>query len=54
MNVLLNDLFKLNGSRKIASEKNFPPSPNSNTNPKPNTDPDRGAILLGGNFPDTN
>ena len=33
--------------RKIA------PSPNSNANPKPNTDPDLGTIFLGGNFPDT-
>ena len=35
--------------RKIA------PSPNSNANPKPNPNPERGrgAIFLGGNFPDT-
>ena len=25
----------------------------SNANPKPNPDPDRGVIFLGGNFPDT-
>ena len=31
----------------------MPPSPNSNANPKPNPDPGRGAIFLGGNFPDT-
>ena len=29
------------------------PQPNSNANRKPNPDPDRGAIFLGGNFPDT-
>ena len=29
------------------------PSPSSNANPKPNTDPDWGAISLGDNFPDT-
>ena len=28
-------------------------SPNSNVNLKPNLDPDRGAIFLGGNFPNT-
>ena len=31
----------------------LPPSPNSNANPKPNADPDRGAIFLGGNLPNT-
>ena len=29
------------------------PSPNSNANRKPKPDPDRGAIFLGGNFPET-
>ena len=31
----------------------LPPSPNSNANARPNPDPNRGAILLGSNFPDT-
>ena len=35
------------------SPRKIAPSPNSNTNPKPNTDPDRGEIFLGGNFPNT-
>ena len=48
------DACKKVGSRKIAPEENCPPpSPNSNANPKLNPDPDRGAIFLGGNFPDT-
>ena len=29
------------------------PTPNLNANPYPNPDPDRGAIFIGGNFPDT-
>ena len=29
------------------------PSPNSNANPKPSLEPDRGEIFLEGNFPDT-
>ena len=35
------------------SPRKIAPSPNSNTNPKPNTDPDWGEIFLGGNFPNT-
>ena len=32
----------------------LPSNPNSNANPKPNSDHNRGAIFLGGTFPDTN
>ena len=38
--------------RKLSPRK-IVPSPNSNANPIPNPDPDRGAIFLGGNFPNT-
>ena len=31
----------------------LPPSLNPNANPKPNLEPDQGAIFLGDNFPDT-
>ena len=44
------------GSRKIAPEekKRISLDPNSNIKPKkPNPNPDRGAIFLGGNFRDT-
>ena len=44
----LNKRMRYFGSRKVA-----PPSPNSNANPKPNPAPDRGAVFLGDNFPDS-
>ena len=31
----------------------LPPNPNFNANPKANPNPNRGAIFLGGNSPDT-
>ena len=37
----------IHGSRTIA------PNPNPNPYAKPNPNPSRGAIFLGGNFPDT-
>ena len=40
------------GSRTIASEENYP-LPNLKTNPKPNSNPNRGGFSLGENCPDT-
>ena len=40
----------IRGFQENCHREKLSPSPNSNANPKPNTEPDRWVIFLGGNF----